>query len=429
MKIDTRLSQSFRIPFLLVLITMGLLKVSFLSSLYSQPGQIHLSLADKKSPKETAPVLVTWCSDNSSGNQYIQYGLTESRMKERKAANTNFSGRLVFNAALKNLKTGSSYFYRCGSDKDGWSPIYSFKSEPDTGSFRVAVIGDTQNNENNENFRKTKVITDLVRKYSPSFTLHMGDIVDNGSAADSWKEFLTVTQDLNATSPLMPVLGNHDIQNTKGDEFQKPFQNYYALFNLPGDEVNYSFTYANVRFIGIFSGCAQAAAETGQVKYEPGSAEYNWLDDELTKAENDKKTEWIIVWMHYPVYSAGWSNISKWKENVLPLLEKHRVDLCLAGHRHIYERHFPIKNGIPMRNGSGSSFKSSDGTIYITNGTAGGNPTGTGGKDLPTIAFTPDTIMYSFGIMDINNKSITYSVYSQDNILIDKFILIKSPKY
>ncbi len=425
MKIDTRLSQSFRIPFLLVLITMGLLKVSFLSSLYSQPGQIHLSLADKKSPKETAPVLVTWCSDNSSGNQYIQYGLTESRMKERKAANTNFSGRLVFNAALKNLKTGSSYFYRCGSDKDGWSPIYSFKSEPDTGSFRVAVIGDTQNNENNENFRKTKVITDLVRKYSPSFTLHMGDIVDNGSAADSWKEFLTVTQDLNATSPLMPVLGNHDIQNTKGDEFQKPFQNYYALFNLPGDEVNYSFTYANVRFIGIFSGCAQAAEGTDEVKYKPGSTEYKWLDSELSKADKDKKIRWVIVWMHYPVSSFGWSNIAGWKEHVRPLLEKHRIDLCLSGHRHVYERHFQMKDGLPVKKESSSLFSPGDGTIYITNGTAGGNPTGPGGNNLADMAFTPDKSMYNFVIMDVSNESITYRVFDQDNTLIDRFVINK----
>ncbi len=299
-------------------------------------------------------------------------------------------------------------------------------AQPCTGTFRVGIIGDTQNNENNETFGKTIRITDLVREYSPSFTLHMGDIINNGSIPDDWKEYLTVTQELNAISPLMPVLGNHDVQNTKGDDFQKPFQEFHTLFNLPGDEVNYSFTYQNVRFIGIFSGCAQAASETGQVKYKPGSPEYKWLDAELSAAEKDKRIIWTIVWMHYPVYSVGWSNISKWKENVLPLLEKYRVDLCLAGHRHIYERHFPLKNGIPVRNESGTTFTSTDGTIYITNGTAGGNPTGPGGKDQPAMAFTPDSIMYSFGIMDINNKSITYRVYSQDNILIDKFILNKA---
>jgi len=423
---NVKIWQSSRLSFLFILLLTGLIRVGILSSLYAQPGQIHLSLADKRSALGTARFIVTWGSDNNSGNQYVKYGLNENKMKAVKARKSALSGSFVFSALLKNLKHGAEYLYRCGSEKDGWSPIYTFKSEPCTGTFRVGVIGDTQNNKNNETFGKTKILTDLLREYSPSFTLHMGDIVNNGSIPGDWKEFLTVTQELNAISPLMPVLGNHDVQNTQGDDFQKPFQEYHTLFNLPGDEVNYSFTYQNVRFIGIFSGCAQAAAETGQVKYKPGSPEYKWLDAELSAAEKDKRIRWTIVWMHYPVYSVGWSNISKWKENVLPLLEKHRVDLCLAGHRHIYERHFPLKNGIPVRNESGTTFDSTDGTIFITNGTAGGNPTGLGGKDLPSIAFTPDSIFYSFGIMDINNTSITCSVYNQDNTLIDKFILNKN---
>jgi 3',5'-cyclic AMP phosphodiesterase CpdA len=253
----------------------------------------------------------------------------------------------------------------------------------------------------------------------------MGDIVNDGSQKESWINFLSVSQELNARSPLMPVLGNHDIQNNKGDDFQKPFQDYYSLFNLPGDDVNYSFTYRNARFIGIFSGCAQAAEETDQVKYKPGSPEYIWLDNELANAEKDRSVNWIIVWMHYPVNSFGWSNIAGWKENVLPLLEKHRIDLCLAGHRHVYERHSQMKNGVPVKKESSPVFSVNDGTIYITNGTAGGNPTGSGGKDLPDMAFTPDKSMYNFAIMDVSNESITYRVYDQDNSLIDRFMIIK----
>jgi hypothetical protein len=161
------------------------------------------------------------------------------------------------------------------------------------------------------------------------------------------------------------------------------------------------------------------------VKYKTGSPEYIWLDEELSRAENDKNILWIVVYMHYPVYSFGWSNIAKWKEAVLPLLEKHRVDLCLAGHRHVYERHAQLKNGIPVPNLSGTDFTAGKGTIYITNGTAGGNPTGTGGKDLPTMMFTPDEKIYSFAIMDISDESITYRVFDQDNILVDWFTIEK----
>lgn len=411
--------------FLVVLVTVGLVNIEILTSLDAQPAAIHLSLGAKKAYELSVPVSVTWCAEKSTGNQYVKYGPTPETIMLAKARKSDLDGNIVLNTRLKKLKRGTKYYYRCGSDEAGWSSLYSFYSEPDSGKFRVGLIGDTQNNTNNETFAKSKAITDLVKIYSPSFTLHMGDIVDNGSVTENWHGFLSATQELNAVSPLMPVLGNHDVQNMPGNEFQKPFQAFRSLFDLPGDEVNYSFTYNNVRFIGIFSGCAQAAAETGQVKYKPGSAEYKWLDEELTRAEKDKRNRWIIVWMHYPVLSYGWSNIQELKENVLPLLQKHRVDLCLAGHRHIYERHYPMKDGVPVKSTSRASFSQGNGTIFITNGTAGGNPTGLGGKDLPTMAFTPDRIMYSFAIMDISSRSITYRVFDMNNLLVDWFTITR----
>jgi len=413
--------------FSLIFVLMALFAFNMVaSSLNGQPSQIHLSLAAERNHDATVPVIVTWCSDKDQNKQYVKYGLTTDLRKKAKARSVSLNDKVVYNACMKRLNHGMKYFYKCGSDKAGWSPVYSFNSEPDTGAFRVAVIGDTQNSTNNAGFTKTRTITDLVRTYSPSFTLHMGDIVENGSIPDSWTQFLSVTEELNATSPLMPVLGNHDIQNNEGNDFQEPFQTYYSMFNLPGDEVNYSFTYGNVRFIGIFSGYAQAAEKTGQVKYNPGSPEYIWLDNELKAAGEDKSTGWTVVWMHYPVRSFGWSNIGNWQKNVLPLLEKHRIDLCLAGHRHVYERHSQMKDGMPVKNESGSLFSSDNGTIFITNGTAGGNPTGQGGEDLPTMAFTADKPMYSFAIMDIGMKSLTYRVFDQENLLIDSFVILKN---
>lgn len=393
--------------------------------LCAQPEQIHLSLDAGKVSGSATPVIVTWCTGKTSGNQFVKYGLTPETVIQVKAGRNTLNDRMLFGARLKKLKTGTKYYYRCGSDIDGWSPLYSFITEPDSGAFRVGIIGDTQNNTNNEGFQKTREVTDLVRIYSPFFTLHMGDIVDNGSVKENWLRFLSETQDLNAVSPLMPVLGNHDVSNIPGKDFQKPSQEFHSLFSLPGNEVNYSFTYMNVRFIGIYSGCAEAASKSDQVKYKPGSPEYKWLEKELSKAEKDKKIKWTIVWMHYPLYSFGWSNISKWKENLAPLFDRYRIDLCLAGHRHVYERHYQMEKGIPVKNNRSPVFNAGNGCVFITNGTAGGNPTGPGGKDLPDIAFTPDKNMYSFAIMDVSNKSITYRVFDKNNLLIDWFTIMR----
>jgi len=417
--------HSFTASFLIIVFITGLSKVEVFNALQAQPAQVHLSLTAKRTPESSSSVIVTWCSEKSQGNQFVKYGPTPETINILKAKKDDFNNKLVLNAKIKKLKRGTKYFYRCGSEETGWSPLYFFNTEPDSGRFRVGIIGDTQNNTNNEKFQKTKEIADLVQIYSPSVTLHMGDMVDNGSVTSNWTDFLSATQELNTVSPLMPVLGNHDVENKTGKDFQKPYEDYHSLFNLPGDEVNYFFTYMNVRFIGIYSGCAQAAEGMGQVKYKPGSPEYKWLDSELAKAGKDARIRWVIVWMHYPVYSFGWSNITKWRENLLPLLAKHRVDLCLAGHRHVYERHYQMKDGVPVKNNSGTAFSAGKGTVFVTNGTAGGNPTGLGGKDLPTMAFTPDRIMYSFGIMDISNRSITYRVFDRDNLLIDWFTITR----
>jgi 3',5'-cyclic AMP phosphodiesterase CpdA len=401
------------------------IKFFTLAVLNAQPSLIHLSLGAKLSEKEAAPVSITWYSEKPGEKQFVMYRTDPGREKLRESVTANLCGDSILVAELKHLRKGTKYYYICGSEKAGWSPVYSFSSEPDSDALTIAVIGDTQNSSDNSGFQKTKLIADLAKSYDPELTLHMGDIVENGSIPANWKGFLTATEGLNTISPLMPVLGNHDIQNDTGEEFQQPFREFLELFNLPGDEVNYSFTYMNVRFIGIFSGYAQAAAKTGQVKYRPDSPEYKWLDSELLKAGADDSISWIILWMHYPVNSFGWSNVKEWKDNILPLIQKHKVNLCLAGHRHVYERHHQVKDGKPVRPVPGQPLKSVDGTVFITNGTAGGNPTGQGGINIPTMAFTPDKAFYSFAIIEINKNSFTYSVYDQENLLVDRFIMKK----
>ena len=419
--------QSIAIYFLTILIT-GAFKVGVGAALLAQPRQVHLSVGSQKMLSSLPVIKVVWCSEKLEGSQFVVYGITPDVDRKVKASKRDFHNQALFTGVMKNLKYDSKYYYRCGSDEEGWSQLYSFVTEPAPGmnnGFRVGVFGDTQNNTLNEELEKTKVIIGLLKDYSPDFTLHMGDIVENGSLTANWLKFLSVTETLSAFSPVMPVLGNHDVENQKGEDFQKPFDDFHDLFDLPGDELNYSFTYGNVRFIGLFSGAAQAAAEVDQVKYGLGSPEYRWLEKELSKAEKDKKNGFTVVFMHYPVHSFGWSNVAQWRESLSPLLIKYKADLCLAGHRHVYERHIPMNGSGDLLNKSLTVFSAGKGTIFVTNGSGGGNPTGPGGKDMPTMAFTPDEKMYNFAIMDIDSNSLTYRVFDHDNKLIDSFVIKK----
>jgi membrane protein YqaA with SNARE-associated domain len=89
-----------------------LFALTFMASsvLDAQPYLVHLSLQSTSSPDATAPVTVTWCSDNTGGKQYVKYGLTADPGKKMKAFKNEFNGKALFNADLKKLKPGTKYF-------------------------------------------------------------------------------------------------------------------------------------------------------------------------------------------------------------------------------------------------------------------------------------------------------------------------------
>jgi acid phosphatase type 7 len=326
----------------------------------------------------------------------------------------------IHKAVMDDLQPSSRYYYRVGSEANGWSDIHSFTTAPPAGSsesFKVAVFGDTQDNEFNTEFEKTESIIESLTEHNTDFSIHYGDIVVNGSYTNSWLNFIKTAEPLISRSPMMTTLGNHDIINADNEYFQTPYPIFYDLFTMPGNGLDYAFTYGNAHFVCIYSGHAGRAEPKGVIRYSPGSPEREWLENELSQARNNPEIDWIITFKHYPVYSFGSSNIAGWKENIAPIFDEYGVDLSLAGHRHAYERHHPIYNGVRAEDNKG--------TVYITNGTSGGSPQGTGGSSLPTMAFTISERMYNYAVMTISGKKLEYHVYDINDRLIDNFVIEK----
>lgn len=138
-----------------------------------------------------------------------------------------------------------------------------------------------------------------------------------------------------AQVPLFPVYGNHDARRWA----------FYRIFDLPaagesgglasGCEAYYSIDYSGVHWVILDSQNRAGAVD---------SSMYRWLEDDL----NASKARWKIAMFHHPPYSHGSHNSdrsrgSDWRlqamrENYLPVLEKHGVDLVISGHSHAYER-------------------------------------------------------------------------------------------
>ena len=76
--------------------------------------------------------------------------------------------------------------------------------------------------------------------------------------------------------------------------------------------------------------------------FGPGSAQYNWLKNDLNKIDR-KKTPWLIVIVHAPWYNSNTAHQGEYesygmKSSMEDLLFKARVDIVFAGHVHAYER-------------------------------------------------------------------------------------------
>ena len=152
------------------------------------------------------------------------------------------------------------------------------------------------------------------------------------------------------TTPMMLLPGNHEYPDKRylQDKPYKLFHLWRPHFTLPEngpqglEETAYFIDYQGVRFVML----------NGNEKIEEQAG---WLDKILS--ENPQL--WTIVGIHQPVYStAKYRNDSKLQNQLVPIFDKHSVDLVLQGHDHTYCRTYKIKNGFR----AGDNEK---GTVYV----------------------------------------------------------------
>jgi Calcineurin-like phosphoesterase len=101
----------------------------------------------------------------------------------------------------------------------------------------------------------------------------------------------------------------------------------------------YSFNYQNVHFL------AMATAKNSIIPYQNGSEQYNYVQDDLMYAHNNKSIDWIIVYSFRPFYSSVTSHSG---QRELPdiyhrLFDEYGVDMVLQAHSHNYQRTFPLR--------------------------------------------------------------------------------------
>jgi predicted phosphodiesterase len=165
--------------------------------------------------------------------------------------------------------------------------------------------------------------------------LHAGDIVSTGYTWDLWHDrFFAPAWPLISKVPIYPTTGNHEVNQKL----------YYDYFDLPGNESWYQFRYGLVDFYAINT----------NVDFSPGSEQYLWLDKVMSEGE----APWKIALFHHPPFACANGRKSEGgevRQLLVPLLEKHGVDLALLGHDHVYGRSREINGVTYVISGGGGS--------------------------------------------------------------------------
>jgi serine/threonine-protein phosphatase CPPED1 len=205
----------------------------------------------------------------------------------------------------------------------------------DLSEFTFAVFGDNKGN--------TSIFLPLLRDIDSreeiDFLVDLGDLVDGGSK-EHYRCFLDQVQG-NPTSPLLTVIGNHDLG--KGGS-----ANYREIFG----PTFYSFQIGENDFIVL-----DAVSESGFDR-----TERIWLEDELRKAQAFKTR---FVFMHVPPFDPRGGAFNKClpevdRKDLLDLFRRYDVTHLFASHIHGYFS--GAWEGIPytITGGAGGSLQGSD---------------------------------------------------------------------
>jgi predicted phosphodiesterase len=226
-----------------------------------------------------------------------------------------------------------------------------------------------------------KTVNNIINK-NPELVLALGDYSYN-TTADCW---LSIVDPIDEKMKI--TIGNHDASwghprnQYVSDSLLNQYMSHFGLSSVPADpeflplvrhlKQYYSFDYENAHFVVMST---QQLSDTSQ---------YDFVKSDLAKALSNSNIEWIIVYMHKPMYNSGRSvaegpvtGIAGIREKYHPLFDQYGVDLVLAGHTHTYERSYPLKynESSPstpiITNNSKGSYNDPQGEIFITAGTAG----------------------------------------------------------
>jgi hypothetical protein len=204
-----------------------------------------------------------------------------------------------------------------------------------------------------------------MKMKDPEIVIALGDLSYNKSAT-CWLDSI---KPLDTSGRIKITFGDHDLTKK-----MVKYNDYLRHFNMT--KPYYSFNYKNVHFVSM------ASAKNSIIPYLNGSEQYNFIEEDLTRAHNNKSIDWIVVYSFRPFYSSVTEHSGQIElpDTYHSLFDMYGVDIVLQAHSHNYQRTFPLMynahsfsslyNPIVVDNNR-TDYQGSNAPIFITVGTGG----------------------------------------------------------
>lgn len=231
-------------------------------------------------------------------------------------------GRL-HRVTLPGLVVGAAYQYQVVAGGVP-GPVVRFAGPVGPGTpVRIAVYGDVRGGHGTHG-----KLVELMRSEAPHAVIATGDLVLRGSDDGDWQRFFAVAGPLLAELPFYPAMGNHDLGRGAADG--RRFTDRFVLPAGPPDRPEgggwYAVDVGDVHLVLLDSGAYELASQR------------SWLEADLVAARA-RGVRAIIAATHDGPWSRGIHGGSELaRREIVPLLVRHRVDLLLSGHDHLYQR-------------------------------------------------------------------------------------------
>jgi hypothetical protein len=374
-------------------------------------------------PSSTQPdeLCLTWSGDPATTqaiqwrtSPHVEKGLVQFREKSTQASDcvertaemakiedpgtSNDPINHHFSAVLDNLKPGTSYAYRVGSQK-GWSEWAEFTTAPRTATpFSFVYMGDPQVGLDTWG----RLLHSAYERHpDAAFYVVAGDNVNRGCNRNEWDNLFHAATGVFDRRPYVPAIGNHDCK----ENGPRMFLNLMALpENGPkeiGPERAYRLDYGNALVLVLDSNSSKEAQRP-------------WIEEQLKSS----KAMWKFAVYHHPAYSsAPERDNADVREEWGSLFDQYHLDMALQGHDHGYLRTKPMRAGKEA-----ASY--ADGTVYVV------SVSGTKLYDVAQHDYAVKTIdhLSTYQVIDIQSgkeNKLTYRAYDIDGKVQDEFVIAK----